>query len=306
MGKEANVYYAKAGKAATASPIVAAARHPWFHTHEEHCLHQPWQHSNVCPPPLPAHHQICHQNIQDVDTCIQGSREVHVGRASIAQGVLQVWAEKEMRTYRRIYSVGIPCPAPVLLKGHVFIMECLGNGSGWPSLHIHDAGLSGKQFREAYIQTILIMRHMYQRCKLVCGDLSKTIFFGIRMRCTLLNSIETDHRLALNFLRKDASNVNNFYRKADNLNVMTTWQLFEFVTSTCIDDDSEAEAVAMDAIMNRIDVNMMLMENSMEDERRVRAQHKSMEEAVFMSQFLPRSLNQVTDYNMDKIEEGDV
>ncbi len=119
-------------------------------------------------------------------------------------------------------------------------------------------------------------------------------------------SIETDHQLALDFLRKDASNVNNFYRKAGNLNAMTTWQLFEFVTSTCIDDDSEAEAVAMDAIMNRIDVNVMLMENSMEDEQRVRAQHKSMEEAVFMSQFLPRSLNQVADYNMDKIEEGDV
>ena len=106
--------------------------------------------------------------------------------------MVKVWAEKEMRTYHWIYSAGIPCPAPVLLKGHVFIMEFLGNGSGWPSPHIHDAGLSEKQFREAYIQTILIMRHMYQRCKLVCGDLSETIFFGIRMRCTLLNV--TEHR----------------------------------------------------------------------------------------------------------------
>merc|ERR1712029_155637 len=48
------------------------------------------------------------------------------------------------------------------------------------------------------------------------------------------------------------------------------------------------------------------MENSTEDERRAQSQQESVEEAVFMSQFLPRSLNQLADYYVGKIEEGDV
>ena len=223
--------------------------------------------------------------------------------------MVKVWAEKEMRNYRRIYSAGIPCPAPVLLKGHVLIMEFLGNGSGWPSPRIRDAGLSEKRLREAYVQTILIMRHMYQRCKLVHGDLSEYNLLWHNNEVYVIDvsqSVETDHPSALDFLRKDASNVNDFYRKAGNLNVMTTRQLFEFVTDTCIEEDTEAEASAMDAIMNRVDVNVTAMENSTEDERRIRTQQESTEEAVFMSQFLPRSLNQVADYDVGKIEEGDV
>ena len=48
------------------------------------------------------------------------------------------------------------------------------------------------------------------------------------------------------------------------------------------------------------------MENATEEERRTQTQHESVEEAVFMSQFLPRSLNQLADYDVSKIEEGDV
>jgi RIO kinase 1 len=222
--------------------------------------------------------------------------------------MVKVWAEKEMRNYRRIYNAGIPCPAPILLKSHVLIMEFLGE-NGWPSPRIRDANLSEKRLREAYVQTIIIMRRMFQRCKLVHGDLSEYNLLWHKNEVYVIDvsqSVESDHPSALDFLRKDVSNVNDFFRKEANLNVMTTRQLFDFVTSTLIEDTPTAESAALDAAMECADNNAMMMENATEHERRAQHQQESVDEAVFMSQFLPRSLNQVADYDVEKIEEGDV
>ena len=222
--------------------------------------------------------------------------------------MVKVWAEKEMRNYRRIYNASIPCPAPILLKGHVLIMEFLGE-NGWPSPRIRDAYLSEKRLREAYVQTIIIMRRMFQRCKLVHGDLSEYNLLWHRNEVYVIDvsqSVESDHPSALDFLRKDISNVNDFFRKEANLNVMTTRQLFDFVTSAVIEDTPEAEAAALDAAMECADSNAIMMESVSEHERRAQHHQESVDEAVFMSQFLPRSLNQVADYEVGKIEEGDV
>ena len=221
---------------------------------------------------------------------------------------MKVWAEKEMRNYRRIYNAGIPCPAPILLKSHVLIMEFLGE-NGWPSPRIRDANLSEKRLREAYVQTIVIMRRMFQRCKLVHGDLSEYNLLWHNNEVYVIDvsqSVESDHPSALDFLRKDVSNVNDFFKKEANLNVMTTRQLFDFVTSTVIGDTPEAESAALDEAMACADSNAIMMENATEHERRAQHQQESVDEAVFMSQFLPRSLNQVADYEVGKIEEGDV
>merc|ERR1712070_1266974 len=42
------------------------------------------------------------------------------------------------------------------------------------------------------------------------------------------------------------------------------------------------------------------------DERRMKIQKEEVDEAVFMSQFLPRSLNQVADHEIQKIQDGEV
>jgi RIO kinase 1 len=121
--------------------------------------------------------------------------------------MVKVWAEKEMRNYRRIYNAGIPCPAPILLKSHVLIMEFLGE-NGWPSPRIRDANLSEKRLREAYVQTIIIMRRMFQRCKLVHGDLSEYNLLWHKNEVYVIDvsqSVESDHPSALDFLRNDGT-----------------------------------------------------------------------------------------------------
>lgn len=311
-GKEANVYYAKAGKTtnAAATPSSTSGSNICSNSNNNNVsTFAPLLSPNITEYAI----KIYKTSIlvfKDREKYVSGEHRWRKGYCkSNPRKMVKVWAEKEMRNYRRIHIANIPCPAPILLKGHVLIMEFLGNGSGWPSPRLHDANLSDKRLREAYVQTILIMRRMYQRCKLVHGDLSEYNLLWHDNEVYVIDvsqSVETDHPSALDFLRKDASNVNDFFRKAGNLNVMTTRQLFDFVTSTCIEDTPDAEATAMDEIMNSVDIDVTAMENSTDDERRTRSQFESTEEAVFMSQFLPRSLNQVADYDVSKIEEGDV
>ena len=286
-GKEANVYYAKAGGKGAALPEAAA---------------------NVTEYAI----KIYKTSIlvfKDRDKYVSGEHRWRRGYCkSNPRKMVKVWAEKEMRNYRRIHTAGIPCPVPIVLKSHVLVMEFLGN-NGWPSPRLKDAVLSERRMREAYVQTVMIMRRMYQRCRLVHGDLSEYNMLWHNNEVYVIDvsqSVETDHPSALDFLRMDASNVNSFFQKTGGLNVMTTRQLFEFVTTPLEDDSPEAEMACLDKIMNHVDKTEIEMTESTEQARRAAVQQESVNEAVFMSQFLPRSLNQVADYDIQKIEDGDV
>ena len=222
--------------------------------------------------------------------------------------MVKVWAEKEMRNYRRLHSAGIPCPTPILLKSHVLIMEFLGQ-NGWPSPRLKDAILSEKRMREAYVQTVVIMRRMFQKCRLVHGDLSEYNLLWHNNQVYVIDvsqSVESDHPSALDFLRMDASNVNDFFRKTGGLNVMTTRQLFEFVTCPLGEDTPEAEAECLDRIMQHVDETTDRLNLESEQTRREETQREAVDEAVFMSQFLPRSLNQVAEHEIQKLEQGEV
>jgi hypothetical protein len=43
--------------------------------------------------------------------------------------MVATWAEKEYRNLARIHAAGIPCPAPLILRQHVMVMELVGR---WP------------------------------------------------------------------------------------------------------------------------------------------------------------------------------
>jgi RIO kinase 1 len=287
-GKEANVYYAAAGKQVNDSQVTEYA----IKIYKTSIL-----------------------VFKDRDKYVSGEHRWRKGYCkSNPRKMVKVWAEKEMRNYRRIHQAGIPTPEPILLKSHVLIMEFLGT-DGWPSPRLKDATLSDKRLREAYVQTLRIMRHMYQRCRLVHGDLSEYNLLWHNNQIYVIDvsqSVETDHPSALDFLRKDAANVNDYFRKVGRLNVMTTRQLFEFVTAPLIspNDDTttedEAEWASLNAIMQHVGQVSVDLANETVQDRRVLEQREAVDEAVFMSSFLPRSLNQVADYEIQKLQDGEV
>jgi len=186
------------------------------------------------------------------------------------------------------------------------VMEFLGS-EGWPSPRLKDATLSEKRLREAYVQCIMITRHLFQRCKLVHGDLSEYNLLWHNNQVYVIDvsqSVESDHPSALDFLRKDASNINDFFRKVGRLNVMSVRQLFEFVTANL--EGEVEEMAALDRYMAQVDSNTEELAQLPETSRRTVLQQDEVDEAVFMSSFLPRSLNQMAEYEIEKLEAGEV
>lgn len=66
----------------------------------------------------------------------------------------------------------MPCPKPYELKAHIVVMEFFGV-DGWPAPRLKDAEISQKRAKRLYHDCIVIMRRMFQECRLVHGDLSE-------------------------------------------------------------------------------------------------------------------------------------
>eukprot|EP00538_Stauroneis_constricta_P013001 CAMPEP_0119556870 /NCGR_PEP_ID=MMETSP1352-20130426/8686_1 /TAXON_ID=265584 /ORGANISM="Stauroneis constricta, Strain CCMP1120" /LENGTH=603 /DNA_ID=CAMNT_0007603881 /DNA_START=96 /DNA_END=1907 /DNA_ORIENTATION=+ len=282
-GKEANVYYAKAGKKSNTTDVTEFA----IKIYKTSIL-----------------------VFKDRDKYVSGEHRWRRGYCkSNPRKMVKVWAEKEMRNYRRIHAAGIPCPTPIFLKSHILLMEFLGV-DGWPSPRLKDAQLKHKQMREAYVQTILILRHMFQRCRLVHGDFSEYNLLWHKNQVYVIDvsqSVESHHPSALDFLRKDVSNVNDYFDKVGKLDVMTTRQLFEFITAVIDnDDDNAAEMALLQKHMEEVEASRSKLADMSEQARREESQQQEVDDAVFMSSFLPRSLNQMAEYEIQKLEDGDV
>ena len=86
--------------------------------------------------------------------------------------MVRMWAEKEMRNYRRLALAGVPCPSVHLLREHVLVMGFLGR-DGYAAPRLKDARLSASQYADAAVQTCQLLRTIYQQCRLVHGDFSE-------------------------------------------------------------------------------------------------------------------------------------
>lgn len=131
--------------------------------------------------------------------------------------MVKIWAEKEFRNLKRIYQNGIPCPEPVELRSHVLVMEYLTKGDGQPSPKLKDHPFKDVDDIVAYYhQMLFYMRRLYQECRLVHADLSEYNSIVHNDKLYIIDvsqSVEPDHPMALDFLRMDIKNVNDFFTR---------------------------------------------------------------------------------------------
>ncbi|XP_059444114.1 uncharacterized protein LOC132176024 [Corylus avellana] len=200
--------------------------------------------------------------------------------------MVKTWAEKEMRNLMRLKAAGIRCPTPILLRLHVLVMEFIGK-AGWAAPRLKDAALSLDRLREGYMEIIIAMRTLYQKCKLVHGDLSEynvLYFEGHLYIIDVSQSVDLDHPHALEFLCEDCVHISDFFRK-HGVAVMTIRELFDFIVDPSIAEeavDSYLEE-AQQKILARGDI-------SVEDEI---ADH------VFVQSFIPKTLEHVKNVEED-------
>ncbi|XP_028406299.1 serine/threonine-protein kinase RIO1-like [Dendronephthya gigantea] len=210
--------------------------------------------------------------------------------------MVRTWAEKEMRNLTRLHNAGIPCPEPILLRSHVLVMDFLGV-NGWPSPLLKDVNLTESKARELYLQCIKITRNIFWKARLVHADLSEFNMIYHNDSIFIIDvsqSVEHDHPHALEFLRKDCTNISEFFRKND-VCVMTVRETFDFVTDPNITDENIEEYLekAQQVALSRSEET-----KNAEDE---------VKEEVFKNAFIPRTLEAVLDFenDMEKAREGD-
>ncbi|KAM6282912.1 serine/threonine-protein kinase RIO1 isoform 2-T2 [Porphyrio hochstetteri] len=185
--------------------------------------------------------------------------------------MVKTWAEKEMRNLIR--------PAPLL----------------------KNAQLSDSKVRELYLQIIQYMRRMYQDARLVHADLSEFNMLyhsGDAYIIDVSQAVEHDHPHALEFLRKDCANVNDFFQK-HNVAVMTVRELFEFITDPSITSEN---------IDDYLSKAMEIASKRTEEER---SSQDKVDEEVFKKAYIPRTLTEVKNYERDvdimmKLKEEDM
>ncbi|MGH0119302.1 UNVERIFIED_CONTAM: hypothetical protein FKN15_025773 [Acipenser sinensis] len=163
--------------------------------------------------------------ISEINGCISTGKEANVYHATTAQGesrALKIYKtsilifkdrDKYVSGEFRLQTAKIPCPEPIMLRGHVLVMAFIGKNE-MPAPLLRNAQLSESKSRELYLQVIQYMRRMYQDARLVHADLSE-----FNLLSTLL-------------LQKAA-----FFWKHE-VPVMTVRELFEFVTDPSITSEN--------------------------------------------------------------------
>ncbi|EDV23063.1 uncharacterized protein TRIADDRAFT_57946 [Trichoplax adhaerens] len=246
--------------------------------------------------------------ISSINGCVSTGKEANVYHASVNNG-----EERAIKIYKtsilvfkdrdkyvsgefRLYTAEIPCPKPLLLKSHVLLMEFIGT-NGWASPRLKDVQISESKARELYMQCINIMRRMYWKCKLVHADLSEfNILYhkGSLIIIDVSQSVEHDHPHALEFLRKDCSNITDYFRKRQ-VCTMTVKELFDFITDPNITDDNIDDYLEK---AQEIAAARGFSEAHPED---------AVNEEVFMRTFIPNRLDEVADFESDimKVQSGD-
>ncbi|XP_060207092.1 uncharacterized protein LOC132634928 [Lycium barbarum] len=224
---------------------------------------------------------------KDRDRYVQGDYRFRYGYCKHnPRKMVKTWAEKEMRNLMRLRAAGIRCPAPILLRLHVLVMEFIGKG-GWAAPRLKDAALSLDKLRECYVEIIMAMRTLYQKCKLVHGDLSEyniLYFEGHLYVIDVSQSVDLDHPHALDFLREDCVHVSDFFKK-HGVAVMTIRELFDFIVDPSINDDS------VDSYLEKVQ-ERILARGEMTAEEEIA-------DSVFIQSFIPKTLDHVKDAEAD-------
>lgn len=179
---------------------------------------------------------------KDRDRYVTGEHRFRHGyQKSNPRKMVKVWAEKEMRNLKRIHQAGIPSPDPMVLRMHVLVMGFLGDKNGWAYPRLKDAQIEASRYPALYDQLIKNVRTMYQVCRLVHADLSeynilyhsKTLYI-----IDVSQSVEHEHPHAFEFLRKDLSNVTDYFKRK-GVEVLSLKQLFDFVINPNFGNDEE-------------------------------------------------------------------
>lgn len=270
-GKEANVYYAVAGDGTPAALKIYKTSILVF---------------------------------KDRDQYVSGEYRFQRYCKSNPRKMVRTWAEKEARNLSRLQEAGVLAPAVRLLRQHVLVMEFLGE-DGWPAPRLKEVQFpSVAALDRCYLDLCCTMRKMFGRSRLIHGDLSEYNLLLYRGRVVVIDvsqSVEVDHPRAMDFLRRDIVNVNNFFRSRGlGRDLAFSHQvLYRFLTAPaassgwqrCVGPDNADEILAhLKELREQCRREATDAGDALDNEQ------AHIDEQVFLNIAVPRRLNEVADH----------
>lgn len=200
---------------------------------------------------------------------------------------------------------------------------------GWPSPKLKDYEFQSiEEVYQIYYQILINMRLMYHKCRLIHADLSEYNLIMYRGEIYIIDvsqSIEPTHPMALDFLRMDIKNINDYFDKKKNLNIFLERDIFKFVIedfdvvvksfvdkSSVTQDDIPSLAdglTKLDLVLNKdkhqydsefylLDIIPNLKVKLTEEDEK--------EDEIFRGLYLIRDLNSLEENDFIKFKEGNI
>ena len=255
-GKEANVYYAKAGnKLEEVTPGTEFAIKIYKTTLNEF------------------------KNRSDY---INGEFRFKNATKSNPRKFIKLWAEKETRNLKRMINY-INVPQPIVLRENILIMKFVGQEALAAPI-LKNVPLTEQKTNELYLECCNLMRTLFQCCKLVHADLSEYNILYHKGHLVIIDvsqAVEYDHPQAMEFLRNDVNAISQFFKKRGVSGVLSPRELFDFITSINLEDEQ------VDKVLTT------MMEKALEREERGLTNDEKMMDALFQNTYIPRTLQQV-------------
>lgn len=230
-------------------------------------------------------------------------------------------------------------------------MDFIGS-KGWAAPRLKDATLGEESnIWKQYLDLVGMCWKLWHRCRLVHADLSEynilCVFFSpcsqtpksnlfLRYRyyrkklyiIDVSQSVEHDHPHALEFLRKDVSNVIDFFRRRLKIPTMTVKECFNFVVSDMtilvatlvstynllpkvheILGENYAETLKSPLTYDQEDKLLAIYLDTFHSKftDRTAEFYTSVEEEFFKRAYIPRTLDEVNDFerDIDMMKRGD-
>lgn len=123
------------------------------------------------------------------------------------------WAFKEFKNLELAVKAGVKVPKPIEVQKNVLIMQFIGKNGVTAPLLKEETPRNPTQFYEQLLECV---RRLYQKAKLVHGDISEYNVMIWRNKPVLFDvaqAVHLEHPMADIFLKRDLNNLNRYFRK---------------------------------------------------------------------------------------------
>jgi RIO kinase 1 len=157
------------------------------------------------------------------------------------------------------------------------------------------------------------MRRMYHECNLVHGDLSEYNLLWHNGRAVIIDvsqSVEHSHPYANDFLRKDITNITDFFKKR-GVNTLSAYRLFQLITlvdlpGIPVSSVEFSTQQSLHAFFSEIVKSEAKSQGDVSSNLDETEEQRLIDEAVFLQSYIPRSLHEFSNpvAEMNRIAAG--